>query len=66
MIGHRSPISSGSISRTSSMPIVWNTRYAACSHSHRSGAAATEMPPVMCIPTSMPDSSPISVSRSIV
>src|ERR1700733_14637026 len=52
--------------RTSSIPMAWKRRYDDCSHSQRSGADATEMPPVMCMPIDWPDSTSTSFRRSIV
>ena len=52
MMGHFSRISSGVIRWQSSIPMVWKIRYAACSHSQRSGTEATVIPPVMCSPMS--------------
>ena len=46
--------------------MVWKTRYADCSHSHRSGTDATVIPPVMCSAMSWPDSFSISDRRSMV
>ena len=48
------------------MPMVWKIRYADCSHSQRSGAEASVIPPVMCSPMSWSDSFSISDSRSMV
>ena len=48
------------------MPMVWKIRYADWSHSQRSGAEATVMPPVMCRLMSWPDSRWISERRSMV